>query len=735
MKHLRTPLALVLSLLVASSMRGQPQTEPTPTPAAAPTRVEVVPQRGLGGTELALLLSGQQGGQIAVSWQVFPPGSGSGGRAARVPWVADLPGPTLASLASDGRLELSVAVYALRGANEVVGHEIDTVRIMGIPSSWQADGGLKLLGYVDATPAPTVLRVLVRDAASGAFGNWETRVPVVPGRAMSWSDSGILPSEGPGSSGFGLPPGAGSEGTDTSGLDQMVTRNPSLLGVIVPEARQPWVVVGLGGVNDDAKGAPFSLAGEGAVPSTRPVLNAGAKVKLTLLGYQMAAHPEWTFRVERSDGKRTLSYPAWLVTRLPGPAGEFERLVVTMTLPGDLAPGEHVLEVVCRIPQSVHTTSIALPFRVPPAEKAEATLAWPAVPVDENGKISTGPAQVSAARTVEDETPPALRLAYREAVARYAADGSTASLRALVDVERASLGPGSSGDLRRLTSGEVALAHALAKRSPEALLGLCLVHLDLYLEHSHDLAYLAIGHSRRIVEEMAEILAASSSDEQVKREAADVLTVFAGELLSVRSYGTSERLFVRAATIDKTDLAALMGRGGMQERFGDAVHAIGTFERVLAVRPTHAEAALRLGVNQHRAHWDKAARATLQACTAADRTEWVRAVAWQELAALLLEDGDTTGTVTLLRTASAALPADRELAVMLAAALDHTRANREALALVNTIVDRPANDVPSARSIYGQWPHEDLDATRSRLDAQRPQAFAALAAAQKEGAQ
>ena len=228
------------------------------------------------------------------------------------------------------------------------------------------------------------------------------------------------------------------------------------------------------------------------------------------------------------------------------------------------------------------------------------------------------------------------------------------------------------------------------------------------------------------------MLPSGAKDTDGKRLTADVLTVFAASLQAVGSYASAERLFVRAAALDPDNVAALMGRADVLERLGDAKHTIEILDKVLALHPDHAEAELRLGVNLRRTGSDSAARKRLTACTVAGRPEWIRAVAWQELASMLLADGDADDAMRMLREATAAIPADPQLQVMLAATLDRTRHHRDALAVVNSIVDRPAGALPSARLRYAQPPQDDLDAIRHRLDAGRVQDLAALVAADKE---
>ncbi len=719
MRRATSTIAVVSLLAVAISVKAFAQAEPTPAPAASP-RVDVTPRRGLPGRDVALLVSGQQGGQIAVSIKVFP--SASAGRTERIPWVIDIPGFTLASMAEDDALDLELAVYLQRENGEIVGHEEDALQITGVPPSWQTGGGLKVLGYVDASFPPTMLRVLVREPSSGAFGNWEKPIPTRAGgtpRNIGFGQAIVNDTQG----NTGTMVGTGFEG---------MTGRSGLLALVAPDPAGAWVVVGLGGAGADAKGAPFSLAGRGALPATRPVVRPGAVLKVALLGEGLPGALEARARVVFTDGRPPVACSARIMSRLPAPAGPFERLDVAVTLPSDIPPGEHGLIVTCRPAGGLDAGAVGTQFRVAPPDKAATALTWPAIPIDESGKVVALAKPNVGTRPSDEEAPPELKAAYREAVARYAADPTFESLRKIVDFEQTALAGGSAGDMGRLASAERSLARSVGKTSPQALLGLCLVQLDVYREHSRDAAYLAIGHSRRVIDEMAEMLAAGAPNADGKRTAAGVLTIFASELQAVGSYASADRLFARAAVLDPDDVAALIGRAAILERVGDSKHAIELLEQALARRPGHVEAELRLGVNLRHAGREAAARKALTGCTAEGRPSWVRAVAWQELASLELEDGKPGEALQILRQATAALPADEGLQVLLASTLDLEHHYREANGIVKSVIGHPDTATVSARLLYAQPPHGDIDAIRSRFDEARVQSLAALAAAEKE---
>ena len=230
----------------------------------------MVPRQGLPARDVALLVSGQQGGQIAVAIKVFP--TASAGKPERIPWVIDIPGFTLLSMAEGDAMDLELAVYLLAAAARSPATR--RTRSTSRPSRprGKTGGGLKLLGYVDSSRPPTDLRVLVREPSSGAFGNWEMPVPTRAGGTPRTAAFGMaqVTDAGP-SLGGSSAPVAAMLGTGFEGM----TGRSGLLALVAPDPPGAWLVVGIGGARSDAKDAPFSLAGAGALPATRPVARPG----------------------------------------------------------------------------------------------------------------------------------------------------------------------------------------------------------------------------------------------------------------------------------------------------------------------------------------------------------------------------------------------------------------------------------------------------------------------------
>jgi len=103
---------------------------------------------------------------------------------------------------------------------------------------------------------------------------------------------------------------------------------------------------------------------------------------------------------------------------------------------------------------------------------------------------------------------------------------------------------------------------------------------------------------------------------------------------------------------------------------------------LVAKRPGSLEARLRLALTRQRMGDDNEVEALLRACIAPGGPEWIRAVAWQELVRLRIDAGDLKAAEVVLREAAAALPRDRELAVLRAFVLDRTGRHGEARAAV-----------------------------------------------------
>jgi tetratricopeptide (TPR) repeat protein len=192
---------------------------------------------------------------------------------------------------------------------------------------------------------------------------------------------------------------------------------------------------------------------------------------------------------------------------------------------------------------------------------------------------------------------------------------------------------------------------------------------------------------------------------------------------------TSERIFRRALELDPTNTAALMAVAATMERIGQYQRALQQLEALVKSQPDNAEARLRLAINVARVTSDRRAHELLQSCVSPPSPDWIRAVAYQELAKRLIQAERFEQAERLLKQALVALHGEEGLTMQLAYVLDRERRPLDAQALARDIGAAVKGVEVSPRFRYSEWPAEDLERARQALRAKTTAAHQALSAA------
>jgi tetratricopeptide (TPR) repeat protein len=255
------------------------------------------------------------------------------------------------------------------------------------------------------------------------------------------------------------------------------------------------------------------------------------------------------------------------------------------------------------------------------------------------------------------------------------------------------------------------------------------LHHDVYFLYAdQDRPYLA-QHSRTMATELAEVFAERAGTPAAAAYAGWTLTSFGAYLWSPSSIGASAGLFYRAYLVDPGNPLALRGLAAAHERAGEYEKAIEYLMNALALERGDPELMLRLalcGWRRDEATVDTVI-ATLKSLTAADSPEWIRSVAYQELARAHLSKGDSEVAETLLRQGLQELPGDQQMSLQLATILDGQRRRSEALAVIDAIrID--GWEKYSPRQIYDFWSPSDMKSVRTDLRQEMQGGMAALAA-------
>lgn len=146
-------------------------------PVRAADPVRVVPAAGVGVESAALLMSGQQGGEIPFQALALPI-RGEDGKA-RVLVRFRMDGPALLEGQTRDVLRIETSLYALGTGGGVQGSVLETIEIDLAPQRDSVQrGGVDLLASLDLKPGAYSLRLLARNLDTGRLGVRTLPLPV-----------------------------------------------------------------------------------------------------------------------------------------------------------------------------------------------------------------------------------------------------------------------------------------------------------------------------------------------------------------------------------------------------------------------------------------------------------------------------------------------------------------------------------------------------------------------------
>lgn len=248
------------------------------------------------------------------------------------------------------------------------------------------------------------------------------------------------------------------------------------------------------------------------------------------------------------------------------------------------------------------------------------------------------------------------------------------------------------------------------------LMPVMMLHHDanqMYLER--DRPFLA-GHSRIMSVELSEIFADRANSGAAREFSGWVMTSLGAMLWYPTSVISSADLFYRAQMVDPSNPIALMGLGAAYERNANYGKAIEYLTRLLDLDPENSVAELHRALCQMRS--DETLRelglGTLRSLQRPEEPDWVRSIAYQEVARAQLSDDDVESAAATIRRGLKALPDDQQLAFQLALVLEKERRPKEALEVLGDIAPGDGQ-VPSPRLIYDVWEPADMQDIRDRL--------------------
>jgi tetratricopeptide (TPR) repeat protein len=337
----------------------------------------------------------------------------------------------------------------------------------------------------------------------------------------------------------------------------------------------------------------------------------------------------------------------------------------------------------------------------------------------------------ATAKRVRDFDRDLFRQGYREILARWARGDEGGAARDLADLEASVVAAAESdGDLQEaLRRAELGVARSLMSGGVEVLAPLAQLHESVYLEHLQRRQIGLALHSRLLVVELVETYARQGPGLLARSYASGALTSLAGHLQEARSTGAAIDLYERALALDDSNGTALLALAILWERHGDYRKAQVLLSRLLAREPDDREGALRLAINSLRLGSGDEGEKRLRALAGSEPSDWIRSLAFQELAKLLQARNDWNGAHKLLTQAVELLPADPTLTIQLAYVSDRFGVPYPQPQLVEALESAVRQPDLSPRFLYIRIPYELLDRLRHSLRTRSAPYAASLAQA------
>jgi VWFA-related protein len=271
----------------------------------------------------AEILGGEPGGPLGASVLATP--FRTAGPNSYVPVLVEVNGPALLAGQKDKALVTEIYAYAIDGEGSIQGYFTQNLGLdLAKVEAQLKQSGLKFYGDLELPPGEYSLRVLVRNAQTGAHS-----LQVVPVVVPAYDQAG-----------------------------------PVVLPPLFPEAQGKWLLTR----ETQAAGAPqpeypFMIGQEPFIPASKPVLAANQGVKVAVMAYNLGnGDVRAEAGVLRADGQPVEGGALEVTERQRGGGRAPDRLVGTFT-PSGLAPGEYLLRVTVT-DGSGATQSSSIPFVV-----------------------------------------------------------------------------------------------------------------------------------------------------------------------------------------------------------------------------------------------------------------------------------------------------------------------------------------------------------------------------------
>lgn len=258
----------------------------------------------------------------------------------------------------------------------------------------------------------------------------------------------------------------------------------------------------------------------------------------------------------------------------------------------------------------------------------------------------------------------AFQVQYREVLTEWST--GRGGVDALVELEARVLDSSGRGAVDNMWRAEFKVLRDLfGGDRPGVLATAALLHEQSYLAHLRTSPHVLAVHARTITVKLLFFYAKQVASAPERALAADILASLAGHLLEMAMAQTSEELYLQALKINPENAAALLGHATLLERVGNYDEAISVLKTLIGLEPEIREGRLRLAVNLSRVGRVGESAGVLQQLLTVGGHDWIVALAYQELARILSENGEVSAALGLLAAAVEQFPDESTLWIQL----------------------------------------------------------------------
>ena len=351
-----------------------------------------------------------------------------------------------------------------------------------------------------------------------------------------------------------------------------------------------------------------------------------------------------------------------------------------------------------------HTKSAAVSIVVLPAVVEGELPLWTQLAAMDLGAVEAVELELPLASSKKGWRSPRLSEAYLAAIEVFAEGRTEAAVGAVMELEVEGLGRGLQKNYRRVLDSELAVIRQLSNANPHTLVPLTLLHDALYRQYRGGRHRQLATHSLKLAlalgQEHADLVPRGSGAGFFD----DYLLDRAGKMLQSGSYPDAHAFLQRILDRDRDRPEILLALAVIHEALGQYREAVDLLREAYRIDRKPGEVRLRLAINMIRIGQRGNIVSLLEGCLEPEAPDWVRTVAYQELARYYRSQGQSKKAVALLERATAEPDAQQRLFLQLAALLDNAGQPEAAREVVEKLRSSPGQDVDSPRLQYSDWP-------------------------------